>query len=156
MEDNLGGLPFPYPYRATLRANRVYVQNQRGPHPNKWDRSGVVVDVGDNEQYLVKIDGSGRLTLRNRRFLRQFVQPSTSIGEPLSSRCPAPNDLALQPRPYTMTATTPDQYHAATAPELHPPATPASPTVSKPQAQQRHLLQQPLRQRFIQLPQLLT
>ena len=113
---------------------RVYVQNQRGPHPNKWDRSGVVVDVGDNEQYLVKIDGSGRLTLRNRRFLRQFVQPSTSIGEPLSSRCPASNDLALQPRPYTMTATTPDQYHAATAPELHPPATPASPTVSKPQA----------------------
>ena len=108
---------------------RVYVQNQRGPHTNKWDRSGVVVDVGDNEQYLVKIDGSGQLTLRNRRFLRQFVQPSTSIGEPLSSRCPASNDLTLQPRPYTMTATTPDQYHAATAPELHP----ASPAAAAPE-----------------------
>ena len=51
--------------------------NQRGSHPNKWDRSGGVVDVGYNEQYLAKIDGSGGHTLCNRRFLRQYVHPPT-------------------------------------------------------------------------------
>ena len=25
--------------------DRVFVQNQEGPHPRKWDRSGLVVDV---------------------------------------------------------------------------------------------------------------
>ena len=98
---------------------REYVQNQRVPNPNKWDTSGVVVDVGDKEQYLFKIDGSGRLTLRNIRFLRQYVQSSTCIGKPLSYRCPASNDTALQRRPDTMPATRPHPYHAATAPELH-------------------------------------
>ena len=62
---------------------RVYVQNQTGPNPNKWDRSGIVVEVGDHDQYLIKIDGSGRLSLRNRRFLRQYVAPSATIGDPL-------------------------------------------------------------------------
>ena len=28
-----------------------------------------------NDQYLVKVDGTGRLTLRNRRYLRIFEQP---------------------------------------------------------------------------------
>ena len=70
--------------------NRVYVQNQFGPHPTKWDKSGVVVEVEDNDQYLIKIAGSGRLTLRNRRFLRQFTLPSTTIGTPLHAQYSAP------------------------------------------------------------------
>ena len=43
--------------------DRVFVQNQSGPHPNKWDQSGVIVDHKDFDQYLVKLDGSGRLTI---------------------------------------------------------------------------------------------
>ena len=50
------------------------VQNQVGSHPNKWDRTGEVVQVNDNDQYLLKMHGSGRVTLRNRKFLRQ-IQP---------------------------------------------------------------------------------
>ena len=56
--------------------NRVFVQNQSGPHPNKWDNSGVGVECKNFDQYLVKIDGSGRVTLGNRRFLRHYTLPS--------------------------------------------------------------------------------
>ena len=43
--------------------DRVFVQNQSGPHPNKWDRSGGVVEINTFDQHVIKLDGSGRLTL---------------------------------------------------------------------------------------------
>ena len=49
------------------------LQNQRGRSPKKWDHSGVVVETKPNDQYVIRIAGSGRLTLRNRRFLRKFT-----------------------------------------------------------------------------------
>ncbi len=48
----------------------VQVQNQRGPHANKWDLSGTVVEIAGNDAYIVKMDGSGRVTRRNRQFLK--------------------------------------------------------------------------------------
>jgi len=42
--------------------DRCYIQNQCGNHPNRWDRSGKVVEIQDHDSYLVKVDGSGRLT----------------------------------------------------------------------------------------------
>ena len=49
----------------------VLIQNQTGNHPGRWDRTGVVVDivvvvvVGPGpRQYLVRTDGSGRVTLK--------------------------------------------------------------------------------------------
>ena len=36
-----------------------------------WDRSGVVVEVLEYRQYNVKMDGSSRLSLRNRRHLQK-------------------------------------------------------------------------------------
>ena len=64
--------------------SRVFVQNQHGSHPNKWDKSGVVVECKPFNQYVVKIDGSGRLTMRNRKFLRHFTLPvsQVDIGAP--------------------------------------------------------------------------
>ncbi|MEW8309573.1 MAG: DDE-type integrase/transposase/recombinase [Candidatus Thiodiazotropha endolucinida] len=53
--------------------DHVRVQNQIGPHPLKWDRTGTVVEVRQFDQYVIKIDGSGRVTLRNRQFLRKYV-----------------------------------------------------------------------------------
>ena len=50
----------------------VMIQNQSGRFPKKWDKSGVIIEMRNNDQYLVKVDGSGRLTLRNRRFLRKY------------------------------------------------------------------------------------
>ena len=51
----------------------VRVQNQTGPNPTKWDKTGTVIEVLQNDQYRIRMDGSGRATLRNRRFLRKFL-----------------------------------------------------------------------------------
>ena len=59
----------------------VRIQNQTGPHPTKWDKTGMVVEVRQFDQYVVRVDGSGRTTLRNRKFLRTYmpVIPRTPI-----------------------------------------------------------------------------
>ena len=61
--------------------DRVFVQNQEGPHPRKWDRSGLVVDILPHCKYGVKIDGSGRVTNRNRQFLRLLKTASPTITD---------------------------------------------------------------------------
>ena len=67
------------------------VQNQTGRFPKRWDRSGTIVETRDNEQYVVKMAGSGRLTLRNRRFLRKCTLASTpSTVQPSSPHHLAP------------------------------------------------------------------
>ena len=53
--------------------DHVLIQNQTGKFPNKWGKSGVVVEIKDFHQYVIKVDGSGRLTLRNRQFLRKNI-----------------------------------------------------------------------------------
>ena len=55
------------------------VQNQNGNSPLKWDRTGQVVQVGDHDQYIVRVDGSRRLTKRNRKFLRKFEKYEPSL-----------------------------------------------------------------------------
>ena len=51
----------------------VFIQNQTGNHPRRWHRTGVCVEVKQHDQYVIKVDGTGRLTLRNRKFLRKFT-----------------------------------------------------------------------------------
>ncbi len=51
----------------------VRLQNQHGNHPKKWDKTGVVVEVKQFDQYVIRVDGSGRATLRNRQFLRKYT-----------------------------------------------------------------------------------
>merc|ERR1712115_654443 len=53
----------------------VAVQNQKGRFPKKWDKTGVVVDNMDHDKVLVKMDGSRRLTTRNRRFVKKIISP---------------------------------------------------------------------------------
>ena len=66
--------------------DRVFIQNQTGNHPGKWDRTGVVVECRPHNQYTVKVDATGRLTLRNRQFLRKF----TPSGKDVLFGIPAP------------------------------------------------------------------
>ena len=61
----------------------VFIQNQDGSKPLKWDREGTVILTGQHDQYLVRVHGTGRLTLRNRRFLRKFQARNTFITEPM-------------------------------------------------------------------------
>ena len=51
------------------------MQNQTGRFPKKWDKTGKVVENQDHDKVLVKLDGSGRLTTRNRRFVKKIVSP---------------------------------------------------------------------------------
>ena len=75
--------------------DHVRVQNQSGPNPTKWDKTGVVVEVRQFDQYVVRIDGSGRVTLRNRRFLRKYIpvvqrEPLINRPGPVVTSLPAP------------------------------------------------------------------
>ena len=74
------------PLQPLRVGDRCFVQNQMGNYRTKWDRTGSVVEIRDHDQYVVKVDGSGRLTKRNRRFLRAFSPASVVIhNAPLSS-----------------------------------------------------------------------
>ena len=58
--------------RPLVIGDFVFVQNQSGNHKLRWDRSGQVVKVNGFDQYTVKLEGSRRLIIRNRKFLRKF------------------------------------------------------------------------------------
>ena len=63
--------------------NLVSVQNQTGPRAKKWDKTGVIVEVLKFDQYRVKMDGSGQVTLRNRQYLRKLANgdtPSSTVA----------------------------------------------------------------------------
>ena len=76
----------------------VQVQNQVGNYPSRWDITGIVVEVKPHDQYVIKVHGSGRLTTRNRKFLKKITpyahsesqnHPSISVPQiPLSSEAP--------------------------------------------------------------------
>ena len=50
----------------------VAIQNQTGNRAKKWDKTGLVVEALPYDQYRVKADGSGIVTLRNRQYLRKI------------------------------------------------------------------------------------
>jgi hypothetical protein len=58
--------------KPLLEGDSVFVQNQTGNHQKRWDKRGVVIKVNNYDQYMVRLDGSRRLTRRNRKFLRNF------------------------------------------------------------------------------------
>ena len=53
----------------------VAVQNQTGRYPKKWDKTGVVVENMDHDKVRVRLDGSRKLTTRNRQFVKKIVSP---------------------------------------------------------------------------------
>ena len=70
--------------------DHVRIQNQTGPNPRKWDKTGKIIEVRQHDQYVVRIDGSGRVTLRNRKFLRKYVpvypqRPRISIEDDMKT-----------------------------------------------------------------------
>ena len=72
---------------ALREGDLVLIQNQdkSSGRPNKWDRQGKIIAAKPNDQYLIRVDGSGRLTLRNRRFLRKYSLRSATILDPQGS-----------------------------------------------------------------------
>ena len=97
--------------------DRVRIQNQTGRHPHKWDRTGVVIEVRQYHQYLVRIDGSGRQTLRNRKFLRKFIP----MYKPAKRRSILDNIAHLPPGPPPDDATMPPKSPNPPPTPLHRP-----------------------------------
>ena len=60
------------------RGDLVLVQNQLGNSPRRWEKRGTVTEVLPNRQYRVMMDGSRRISLRNRKFLRKFIPLNTA------------------------------------------------------------------------------
>ena len=59
--------------------DEVLCQNTR---TLKWDRAGVIVELRKFRQYAVRMEGSGRISLRNRKHLQQIVRadvPPTQV-----------------------------------------------------------------------------
>ena len=68
--------------KPLLQGDTVFVQNQDPSSRDfkKWNRQGTIVSVGKYDQYLVKIHGTGRLTVRNRRFIRKYTLRSPYVS----------------------------------------------------------------------------
>ncbi|XP_041472552.1 uncharacterized protein LOC121421818 [Lytechinus variegatus] len=95
------------------------------PHPLKWDKTGVVIEVRQHDQYLVRVDGSGRITLRNRKFLRHY----TPVHRPLPPRTVEDD---LRTRSYPDTSSAPSTLPPADVPSKlqSPSPCPVAPTPS--------------------------
>ena len=111
--------------------DRVRIQNQTGSHPNKWDRTGIVTEVRQFHQYLIRIDGSGRQTLRNRKFLRKYIpmyQPAKrrSILEDIAHLPPTPPSDATTTSPKLLTDPPPTPTHTPRK-DTTSPTTPTRP-----------------------------
>ena len=69
-------------YLPPLRpGDKCFVQNQTGQHAKKWHHTGTVKEVLKHEKYVVRMDGSDRVTCRNRKFLRRYTPASLSIQD---------------------------------------------------------------------------
>ena len=68
---------------AIAISTEVIIQNN--DRNKKWDRRGRVVEVLPNRQYRIRMLHSGRVTLQNRRFIREF----TAIKPPINQMIPS-------------------------------------------------------------------
>ena len=82
--------------------DHVFLQNQSGNYPKRWDKRGVVIEVLQNHQYRLRVDGSRRVTLRNRQFLRRF---QAMEAKPFVAQ-PPPIGIAVSPVRYIETTAT--------------------------------------------------
>jgi hypothetical protein len=97
----------------------VRIQNQSGPFPTKWDKTGQVVEVRQFDQYVVRVDGSGRVTLRNRKFLRKYV-PVQPLYQPRSILNDIPTLLPDSHVNNRQHMNTKSQHESSDKPEIRP------------------------------------
>ena len=67
----------------------VFYQNQNGAGKlsKRWDKTGVVTESRGHDKYSVRVDGSGRILNRNRRYLRSFKPALAQPMLPAASPC---------------------------------------------------------------------
>ena len=103
-----------------ITGDNVFLQNLVGNHPRRWERTGKVVECKEFDQYLVKVDGTGRSTLRNRKHLRKF-QPIPK--SPRMDTLPAPTHVPATPEAIQSYPSPTRNNHTDPAPMIPPPLT---------------------------------
>ena len=83
----------------------------------KLDRTGVVIEVRQFDQYAIRTDGSGRITLRNRKFLRKYLP----VLQPIPRRRIIDDLKYLPTLPAAPEAALPEVQHSTTPAPDHPP-----------------------------------
>lgn len=91
----------------------VAIQN---PVNRRWNKTGKIISSLPDRQYRIRVNGSRRITLRNRRFLRKCELkptptpiPSAALGPTIPSSDTTFLHLPLSPCNSTYTATKPQQ-----------------------------------------------
>lgn len=51
----------------------IQIQNQLGNNPSKWDNTGIIIEVQQHDQYILKVDGSGQIMPCNIKFQWKFI-----------------------------------------------------------------------------------
>ena len=51
---------------------KIAAPNQKGVEPLHWHKSGTIIEVKDNDQYVARMGGSRHVTLRNSKYLRKI------------------------------------------------------------------------------------
>ena len=113
----------------------VSIQNHTGNRPLKWMNTGTIVETLPHRQYRVLVDGSRRVTLRNRRFLHKINPLAREKRLPDCTTPPAcqtifdttprklPQDVQLsRSLPLLPVTTVPDTPHIPSVPHSATPA----------------------------------
>ena len=87
-------------------------RNQTNALPTKWDKTGLVIEVNQFDQYVVRVDDLGRKILRNRKFLGKYhhytpIQPTTNHHQ----RPLIPRDVTKPTQPDAKTNSTTTMNH---------------------------------------------
>ena len=91
--------PHSRPLRELEIGQSVQIQNQIGSYPRRWTKTGRVVERLGNRQYHIRVDGSNRVTRRNRRFLREIDPVVDTQCLPPSEDIPMISDQTKRPEP---------------------------------------------------------
>ncbi|CAC5377697.1 unnamed protein product [Mytilus coruscus] len=83
----------------------VRIQNQIGHYPLKWDKTGVIIEVRQFDQYAVKVDGSGRGGIKTTKTIQDDLWcknvPASSTFN--TKQVPTPTSDTLVETPKTST-----------------------------------------------------
>ena len=88
----------------------VFVQNQLGNNPKRWDKRGTIIEVLPHRQYKVRMDGSRKISLRNRQFLRKFTPLDQRTPSHLHSEQQSDHREPLTPAVTNQDLIIPDKY----------------------------------------------
>ena len=59
--------------------DKVFLPNQGGNNPRRWDRTGTMLECKLHDQNLVKVDEADWTSLRNRKLLQKYYDSPSCL-----------------------------------------------------------------------------